>query len=383
MKRILPMMLLLGFFLCVQAAQADWTPAKRLTWTSGRSEAPSIAFAAPNNLHMVWQDDTSGNFDIYYKKSTDGGETWTTSQRLTWNLGASENPAIVVESSNYLHVVWQDDTPGNGEIYYITSADGGATWTKSRRLTWTSGTSWVPAIAVDSIGNLHMIWSDATPGKFELYYKRSIDGGTTWSNGQRMTWTSGSSYDPALAIDPSNNMHVVWQDDTPGNREIYYAESTDGGATWTESKRLTLTSGLSWFPVIAVTSSGKLHVAWSDDTPGHYEIYHKKSEDGGANWSASRRLTWTADPSYDPFIAADSMGNIHVVWEKGTVGNYDIFYKKSTDGGATWTTTQNLVSNWADSHEPAIAVDTSDNLHMVWVDCRSGNWEIYYKKFIK
>jgi hypothetical protein len=27
---------------------------------------------------------------------------------------------------------------------------------------------------------------------------------------------------PAMAIDSSDTIHVVWNDDTPGNTEIYY-----------------------------------------------------------------------------------------------------------------------------------------------------------------
>ena len=90
MKRTGLMMVAFGLFLFAQAAQADWTPAKRLTWNSGDSRLPAIAVDSSGNLHVVWQDDTPGNSEIYYKKSTDGGATWTTSQRLTWNSGASQ-----------------------------------------------------------------------------------------------------------------------------------------------------------------------------------------------------------------------------------------------------------------------------------------------------
>jgi len=44
----------------------------------------------------------------------------------------------------------------------------------------------------------------------------------TWDPAVRITWNSGGSYRPAIAIDSSSNIHVVWDDDTPGNDEIYY-----------------------------------------------------------------------------------------------------------------------------------------------------------------
>jgi hypothetical protein len=79
-----------------------------------------------------------------------------------------------------------------------------------------------PAIAVDSSGYIHVAWYDNTPENAEIYYKKSLDGGMFWTTSQRLTWTSGGSYDPAMAADPSGNLHLVWWDGTPGNNEIYY-----------------------------------------------------------------------------------------------------------------------------------------------------------------
>jgi hypothetical protein len=121
---------------------------------------------------LAWADETPGNSALYYKKSTDGGATWTAGQRLTWTSGDSRNMALALESSLSLHIVWEDDTPGNEEIYYKNSTDGGATWSVSQRLTWTSADSWYPAIAVDSLGSLHVVWSDNTTGNWEIFYKK-------------------------------------------------------------------------------------------------------------------------------------------------------------------------------------------------------------------
>jgi hypothetical protein len=68
MKRLELIIAGLGFLFFASAAQADWTPAKRLTWTSGRSNSPAIAADSSDDLHVVWSDNTPGNFEIYYKK---------------------------------------------------------------------------------------------------------------------------------------------------------------------------------------------------------------------------------------------------------------------------------------------------------------------------
>ena len=119
-------------------------------------------------------------------------------------------------------LVWYDDTPGNLEVYYRKTTNGGKTWSPTERMTWTSGDSRHPVIAGDSTDAVHVVWDDDTPGDDEIYYKKSTNGGTTWSTVQRLTWTSGSSRYPAMAIDADDAIHVVWQDDTPGKNEIYY-----------------------------------------------------------------------------------------------------------------------------------------------------------------
>jgi hypothetical protein len=149
----------------------------------------------------------------------DGGASWTT-KRLTWNAYDSTQTAIASDSSNHIYVVWADGTPMNREIFYKKSSDGGSTWT-TRRLTWNSGASIRPAIAVDYNNRIHVVWPDITPGNFELYYKRSTDGGTNWTT-NRLTWKSGEANYPAIAADSIGGIHLVWHDDTPGNFEIFY-----------------------------------------------------------------------------------------------------------------------------------------------------------------
>jgi hypothetical protein len=81
---------------------------------------------------------------------------------------------------------------------------------------------------------------------------------------------------PAVSVDPSDGVHLAWDDTTPGDSEIYYRMTTDGGTTWTPAEKLTMNSGSSWAPAITVDSLGNIHLVWFDDTPGNYEIYYKK-----------------------------------------------------------------------------------------------------------
>ncbi len=379
MKRIGTVIVGVVMLLIAQAAQAAWGTSTRLTWSAGSSGIPALAIDSADKLHLVWQDDTPGNSEIFYKKSLDGGLTWTAGQRLTSNLGSSLYPAIAVDSSANLHAVWTDDTPGNFEIYYKKSTDGGSTWTTGQRLTSNSGSSRNPAIAVDSTANLHLVWEDQTPGNWEIYYRKSTDGGTSWTTSQRLTLNLGQSRSPAIAVDSTGDLHVVWTDSTPGNSEVYYKKSSDGGTSWITSQRLTFNSGYSVSPAIAVDSTGDLHVVWMDSTPGNYEIYYSKGSNGGASWTARQRLTFNAGESGAPAVAVDSTTDPHVVLLDDTPGNYEIYYKKGSKGGTSWAG-QRLTWNSGYSGYPAIAVDSAGDLHVVWADFTPGNYEIYYKK---
>ena len=92
----------------------------------GQSAVPNVQISVLY-VHVIWYDDRDGNFEIYYKRSTNGGVSWGTDTRLTNNSGNSIAPSLAV-SGSVLHIVWYDDRDGNNEIYYKRSTDDGITW---------------------------------------------------------------------------------------------------------------------------------------------------------------------------------------------------------------------------------------------------------------
>lgn len=198
------------------------SPPTRLTWNSGRSFYPSIAAEATNYVYIVWQDESPGNFEVFYKRSINGGTSWSAPTRLTWNSGDSEDPIVAVDSTGIVHVVWRDTSYGNTEILYKRSSNHGFSWSAPTRLTWSSANSYSPAVAVDSGNGVHVVFRDDTPGNGEIYYKSSPNGGLTWSGLTRLTWNSGGSLFPVVAVDSTDGVHVAWEEMSPGNREIFY-----------------------------------------------------------------------------------------------------------------------------------------------------------------
>jgi hypothetical protein len=347
-----------------------WTSAKRLTWTANSSFDPKVTADTNNNIHIVWQENM-GSGEIFYKKSTDGGASWIT-KRLTWNPGASYSPVIVTDSNDNIHVTWYEDYL-NVEIFYKKSTNGGTTWTQ-KQLTWAGG-SYNPDIAVDSNNHIHIVWEGGMSGNFEIYYKKSVDGGSSWTQ-KRLTWNSGISQNSAIAVDKNDNIHIVWHDYTPGYYALFYKKSTNGGASWT-TKRLTWTSSSALEPAIATDSNNNIHIIWRSDPSGNYEIFYKMSTNGGTSWK-TKRLTWSSENSYSPVIAADWTNNVHVAWMEERSGNREIFYKRSTDGGVSWEH-KRLTWTSGESSWPDIAMDPNNKIHVVYYDNTVGNREIYHK----
>jgi hypothetical protein len=75
------------------------------------------------NVHTIWYDERDGNREIYYKRSTDFGLSWSADTRLTFNSATSLDPRVCVSGPN-VHVVWRDIRDGNWEIYYKRNPTG-------------------------------------------------------------------------------------------------------------------------------------------------------------------------------------------------------------------------------------------------------------------
>jgi len=379
MRKFIVFILVFVFAFSLQLFGQTWSARKRLTFNSGSSTRPAIATDPSNGIHVVWEDNTPGNHEIIYKRSTDGGTTWSGRTRLTWNRGDSKNPSIAVDTENGIHVVWYNKIWGNCEIFYRRSTDGGTTWSSLTRLTWNSGSSINPAIAIDSSNGIHVVWSDDTPGNNELFHKRSTDRGNTWSGITRLTWNQGRSLDPSIAADTSNGLHVVWSDGTPlHGDQIFYKKSTDGGSTWSVNKQLTWYSRQKLTPSIALDSSNGIHVVYDMFL---WSVFYKNSFDMGETWSGPTRLIWKLEDLVvvcNPSITTDSGKGIHVVWVEMLWSSREIIYNRSNDSGVTWPERKLLTWNYGSSRFPSIASDKTDAIHMTWMDSSPYNWEIFY-----
>jgi len=349
---------------------------KNVSNNSNASFYPDLAVDSSGYINLVWADNGSGNYDIYYSRSEDGGATWSARINLSSTSVTSYYPCIALDSSGNINVAWKEDN--TGEIFFRRSQDNGTGWSAAVNISNTAGNSDGPKIVVDSSGNINVAWGDFDPGNSDIYFTRSADNGATWSQVKNIYPSTVGSHYPDIAVDNSGNINVAWLEDTPTDVEIYFSRSTDNGATWSQVKNISNNSSYSSDPEIAVDSDGNINVVWSDNSPGIFDIFFSRSTNNGAGWSTAVNISSNAANCYYPDIALDSAGNINVVWSHYDSGNYDIYFSRSLDNGPTWTSFLNISNNTGTSFNPAIAADSAGNINVAWHDTTPGNYQIYF-----
>jgi hypothetical protein len=362
-----------------QFSQAQWEPDVRLTNNADSSRIffgniHSIA-ASGDTIHVVWYDKSDGNWEIYYMRSIDEGINWEKAIRLTNDPARSTHASIAVYGLA-VHIFWCEWKPGNPEIYYTHSTDGGSTWEDEQRLTDDPNNSYGPAVSVSG-SYVHLVWVsyDYNSGDYEVHYKHSSDGGINWGDEFCLSCNSLKAYNASIAVSGSD-VYVVWYDVRDNNAEIYLRKSTDDGLNWEPEFLLTGDFAYPQMPSIAASGS-TVHVVWWDLRNGS-KIYYKGSLDGGANWCEDNLISNVPAISSDPNLAV-SNSVLHVVWQDNRNGVPDIFYNYSTDGGKTWNEDTRL-NDWSWSSERPFIAISDTVLHVIWQDYRDGNYEIYYKR---
>lgn len=355
-----------------------------LSSTSGQNQNPQIAVSG-SSVYVIWNNATSGNSDIFFAKSTDGGSTFGSTVNLSNNSALSTNQKIAVSGSN-VYVVWQDTSPGSSQIFLSTSTDGGDTFN--------GGTSLSPGAPVNISNDLgvtpqvalsssyaNIVWTNSTSGNGDIFFSRVTLGTTSASLPVDLSSLTGSSITPQLAAS-GTNVYVVWNDNHPGNSDIFFANSSDSGGTFATPVNLSSTSSLSLDPQVAISGSN-VYVAWSDNTFGSGDILYSKSTDGGTTFNSGTlgspgtpvNLSNNSGASSKPQIGITGT-NVDITWSDTTSGNSGILLVASDDSGATFGSDSNL-SNDNTSVAPQIST-IGTNSFLVWEDI-TGNDDVFFR----
>jgi len=294
-----------------------------------------------NDLYIAWDDNTTGNYEVYFVKSTDGGNSFGKVVNISNNLGLSGRPSIAAYNGN-VYVVWHDNSTSNYEVYFAKSTDGGNSFGKSINLSNNAGRSVFPNIAVSTNNTLYVSWKDNTNNPRQnqiLHFAKSTDGGNSFINRPVNLAREDVLGIPAIAASEKTNLYIIWAANFTGNYVIHFTHSTDSGNTFSDPVNLTSRNGQSSSPQTYPSKNG-LYMVWAHDS-----IYFENITDGGSTFGDPINMSKNTDmDSYLPYIAA-SGNNIYAVWTVASDRNHAIFFTKSTDGGHTFSDPVNLSKN--------------------------------------
>ncbi|WP_455392219.1 hypothetical protein [[Eubacterium] cellulosolvens] len=254
----------------------------------------------------------------------------------------------------------------------------------------------VPDIAVADNGYVYIVWSDGRNDNtnLDIYCSKSTDSGNMFGDGVDNTdirvdddQTGARQRDPVVAT-YNNEVYVVWMDDRLNHDHIYFAKSTDNGATFGPNIRVdnAPSDKVCEYPDIALTSTGTICVVWHDFRDGDANIYYSESTNGGSSFSTDVRVddtgTGTSDQKY-PKIAIGDGGDRYIVWQDDRNGNYDIFFAHSPSGTPNFGTNKRVddTSDTSLQTRPTIGVYGTSDVYIAWRDARDAvGGDIYFSK---
>jgi hypothetical protein len=387
------------------------------------------------NVYMVWQEnpqsqaatsDNARNYDIFMKKSVDGGLTFGKEINLSNNPGFSEHPQIAA-SDNNVYIVWIDNSPigasdaENKKILLRKSVDNGDTFDEASILSNNHSVDSINQEIAATGNNVYVVWQD-TPlveaedvditsggdnvGPYNNAYNNSNINHEKYSSIMftssensaesfiKPKGLSGDAYKSYPKVGAhGDSVYVIWNvgiinktsdgnsQNGRGSNGVFITKSSDNGINFSDARKL----NANWESVgeSQVATNGKtVYVVWGgnpdEKIPGH--LYYTRSIDNGSTFSSPQSLTDKNTLNVE--VAADS-NNAYIAWQ-GVLpdGNEEIFIKESSDAGDTFTTiNENISRNKGISECTSIAISQDSKVvYLSWEDSPEDNHEILFSQ---
>jgi hypothetical protein len=427
-KRYLPILLLL--FLAVGGIQLPLpVGAQNSGWSApielGAGWFPDLATGPDGSVHVIWhagrswpielRDDLAGagrgsaapadtapadagederplqdrRDTLIYRDFRNGG--WSPENEIfTAGFGVSGltvRNSIVMGRDGRMHILFR-----NGfEIDYFHApweqAWSAAAWSPS--YTMSTGSAYYNAMAVDSRGRLHALYTrtivdeptaprQVCPDCAQLFYRHSGDVEKVWSWPINLSRDFEGANRPQIKIDQRDRVHVVWDegfDWYAGEGEPLfgvYRRSDDGGQTWNAPVPIGVAEEGVLQTTLALTAEGNPFLVYRG--ADSRQLYYQVATDD-ANWSVPGTIPgvvardYEFDNQLDVYsMVTDSAGVIHLLMggylegdQDGTLGLFHL-----TWNGTTWSAPEVVFSNERKPEWPRLALTNGNQLHAVW-----------------
>ncbi|NLE44669.1 MAG: exo-alpha-sialidase [Chloroflexi bacterium] len=270
----------------------------------------------------------------------------------------------------------------------IAAQENAVIWSEPTNISNTLTLSTHPAVVSDSLGYVHVFWSEEVGGPVgdrgdmigtgnTILYTRWD--GTSWSEPVDVLFVPNEAIAEFVAVDvgPDSRLHVVWT----GQSNFYYAQApsweADSARAWSQPMAVAADSARTqWESDVAADSTGAVHIVYATqgDLAG---IYHIRSRDGGVSWDTAQRvseplgLLETAYANVRTIV--DDADRIHIVYQTTQAQGFGqaVYYVRSDDGGVSWSQPEQLGYRDPgdfDASYPYLLDAGNGQLHLVYLD---------------
>ena len=374
-RRSLALVLLAAILLVATlppAAMAGPEPASLLA--TAYNTQRKLARSADGFLYASVTVNESGVPRVRVVETADG-RTWSLLPPPSVTGNATDRSTLAIDSLGRLHLAWTEREPAGTHLQVFYSGFAGGAWTPAVQLSHSPGYAGFPSIAVDSQDRVHIVWYGFDGSFYQIYYRRLESSG--WTAERALTNEAVDATNPAIALGPLGAVHIAWfrLQRSGTNTEVAYLR-LEGDAI-AETRALSDPAVQATDPSLLVNASGGVHVAWSGLVNGTDRLQHIR---GPAPWSTVETFTPATVGARHPSLALDAAGRVHAIWE----GSDGRVYHQAQDASA-WSTPEVLANigtntypstRWSQDHNPLCG--PTAKIDIVWTHEDAGVRNLSY-----
>lgn len=309
-------------------------------------------YADRGRLHRI-EGEAGKEAALNYRRSDDGGRTWTAPVRVDGNRPAyrfGAGDARVAAEGKSVYALWAlpgKGPYGSGPLAVARSTDGGLSWQAAASPS--EGTPFgrrFPALAISS-GVLHAVWLDRETNS-KVLASRSTDGARTWSSPIMLDPDACECCWNAALAAADGAVYALYRGKNP--RDMDAVVSRDAGKTWSKPAAAgPFGWGFNGCPhvggALASTRRGVYALVWTGKE-GAAGLYVFPSPDG-RTWGRSAKL---GGPGAKHADLTSSGTRLAAVWDDGGV-----VWGAESDGGKVWSKPARLSGDGIEASHPRVA----------------------------
>ena len=239
--------------------------------------------------------------DVVLSRYIPSEDRWGSPGPIAESSALERSPAVWVDrQSGVIHCAWVGNQSRNRgkprselRVGYRRSEDGGATWTPPRHFAVGTALARRPQLMGDGQGNLYLAISNGYPEAQErIHLFQSADGGGNWRPldvNFPEEEKRGDTLSPQMAVEPDGRAYLAWLDPTVGRRAVVFSRTT-GEFIWSAPVRLNDEPALNCTEPRLAVQGDSVFVAWRVVKGDRTTLYFDHSQDGGAAWNIDQMI---------------------------------------------------------------------------------------------